>query len=60
MPYRIRKLPQKSLYKVYGEDGTPHSKKGLPLSRAKKQMTALNLAHLRKIGKIPKRKIKNA
>jgi hypothetical protein len=56
MPYKIRKLPLKKLYKVYGEDGTPHSKKGLPLTRAKKQLTALNLAHLRKIGKIPKRK----
>ena len=56
MPYHIRKLPNKSLYKVYGEDGTPHSKKGLSLSMAKKQLTALNLAHLRKVGRIPKRK----
>jgi hypothetical protein len=58
MPYRIRKLPNRPQYKVYGEDGTPHSKKGLSLTRAKKQLTALNLAHLRKIGKIPKRKLK--
>ena len=57
MPYHIRKLPNKPLYKVYGQDGTPHSLKGLPLSRAKKQLTALNLAHLRKVGRIPKRKL---
>ena len=57
MPYHIRKLPNKPLYKVYGSDGTPHSKNGLSKSKAEKQLTALNLAHLRKVGRIPKRKI---
>jgi hypothetical protein len=52
MPYHIRKMPSKALYKVYGQDGTPHSKKGLSMAMAKKQLTALNLAHLRKIGKL--------
>lgn len=56
MPYKIRKLPNQKKYKVYGEDGTPHSKKGLSKAVAQKQLTALNLAHLRKIGKIPPRK----
>ncbi len=45
MPYRIRKQPNKPLYKVYSSDGKPHSKKGLPLSRAKRQLTALNIAY---------------
>jgi len=59
MPYRIRKLPKKDLYKVYGEDGTPHSKEGLTLEMAKKQMTALNIAHARKEGHtIPRADVK--
>lgn len=49
MPYHIRKQPNDG-YKVYGEDGTPHSKKGLPLARAKKQLIALNIAHAQKEG----------
>jgi hypothetical protein len=48
MPYRIRKQPNKQLYKVYGEDGKAHSKKGLSLATAKRQLTALNIAHNRK------------
>lgn len=52
MPYHIRKQPKKQLYKVYSESGTPLSKKGLPLARAKKQLTAVNIAYARKRGKI--------
>lgn len=47
MPYKLRKLPGKDLYKVYSEDGKPHSKEGLTLEMAKKQMTALNIAYSR-------------
>jgi len=54
MPYRIRKLPNKPLYKVYGADGTPHSKAGLSLKMAEKQKIALTLAHLRKKAKLRK------
>ena len=56
MPYKIRKMPNKELWKVYGEDGKPHSKRGLTKRMAERQKTALDLAHLRKIGRIPKRK----
>lgn len=52
MPYHIRKLPNKPLYKVYGEDGTPHSTKGLSKKKAEAQLTALNIAHARKKGYI--------
>jgi hypothetical protein len=58
MPYKIRKLPKQQLYKVYGERGNPLSKKGLPLARAKKQLTAVNLSELRQQGRIPPRKVK--
>jgi len=44
MPYRIRKVPKKDLYWVVGEDGKHHSKEGIPLERAKKQMAALYIA----------------
>ena len=46
MPYRIRKLPNKPLYKVYSESGTPLSKKGLSLIKAKAQKTAATLTEL--------------
>lgn len=45
MPYHIRKLPHHDLYKVYGEDGKPHSHNGLTLEMAKRQLTALNIAY---------------
>lgn len=46
MPYRIRKLPNQKLYKVYIESGTPLSKKGLSLKKAQAQRTAANLSEL--------------
>jgi hypothetical protein len=52
MPYHIRKLPNKLLYKVYGEDGKPHSLKGLSKKKAEAQKIALNIAHARKKGYI--------
>lgn len=55
MPYRVRKMPNKELWKVYSEDGTPLSKKGLPKNVAEKQKTAATLSYLRKEGKIPAR-----
>ena len=58
MPYKIRKLPKQSLYKVYGERGNALSKKGLSLVKAKKQLTAVNLSELRQQGRIPPRKVK--
>jgi hypothetical protein len=56
--YRIRKMPNQELYKVYGESGTPLSKKGLSMTMAKRQLTAANLSNLRQEGKIPPRKTK--
>jgi len=54
MPYKLRKAPKRDLYWVVGEDGTHHSKEPLTMEQAKKQMTALNIAHARKMGyKIP-------
>lgn len=53
MPYRLRKLPNKDLYKVYSKDGTPLSKKGLSKTQAEKQKIAVTLSELRKEGKIP-------
>jgi hypothetical protein len=53
MPYHIRKLPGKDLYKVYGKDGKPHSKEGLSNERAKKQLTALNIAQSKEYIKMP-------
>ena len=47
MPYHIRKLPHQDLYKVYGEDGKPHSHNGLSKEMAKKQLIALNIAYAR-------------
>lgn len=56
MPYRIRKLPNKDLFKVYSESGTPLSKKGLSKTQAERQKTAATLSDLRQDGKIPARK----
>ena len=50
MPYRIRKAPKRNLYWVIGKDGTKHSNEPLPLERAKRQLTALNIAHAKKSG----------
>lgn len=58
MPYKIKKLPLKPLYKVYSESGTPLSKKGLSMTMAKRQLIAANLSNLRQEGKIPPRKMK--
>jgi hypothetical protein len=46
MPYRIRKLPNQKLYKVYSESGKPLSKKGLSLKKAKAQKIASTLTEL--------------
>lgn len=46
MPYKIRKLPNKPLYKVYSESGKPLSKKGLSLKKAKAQKIAASLTEL--------------
>ena len=46
MPYRIRKMPKKMLFKVYSESGTPLSRKGLTLAKAKAQKTAATLTKL--------------
>lgn len=56
MPYKLRKMPLKPLYKVYSESGTPLSKKGLSMTMAKRQLTAANLSNLRQEGRIPMRK----
>jgi len=56
MPFRIRKVANKNLFKVYSEDGTALSKMGLSRTQAEKQKTAATLSYLRKEGKIPKRK----
>lgn len=57
MPYRVRKLPNKDLYKVYSKDGTPLSKKGLSKTMAEKQKVAATLSDLRQEGRIPARVI---
>ena len=46
MPYRIRKVANKKLYKVYSESGTPLSKKGLSMKKAKQQKIAATLTEL--------------
>lgn len=48
MPYHIRKMPKKNLYKVYDNSGVPLSKKGLTLANAKKQIVAVYLSKERK------------
>lgn len=52
MPYHLH--PADGGFYVLGEDGTRHSKKPLTQEMAKRQLTALNIAHARKAGqKIP-------
>ena len=38
-------MPHQNLYKVYGQDGKPHSHNGLTLEMAKRQLIALNIAY---------------
>ena len=58
MPFKLRKLPNQDLYKVYSENGTPLSKKGLSKAAAERQKTAATLSYLRKEKLIPNRKKK--
>jgi hypothetical protein len=58
MPYKIRRLPNVNLFKVYSENGTPLSKKGLSKAAAERQKTAATLSYLRKEKLIPNRKKK--
>lgn len=44
MPYTIRKMPGKDLYKIYTEDGKALSKQGLPYADALKQRIAVSLS----------------
>jgi hypothetical protein len=46
MPYHLH--PADGGFYVLGEDGTRHSKKPLTQEMAKRQLTALNIAHARK------------
>jgi len=48
MPYRIKKAKGKDGYYVYGAYGKRHSKEPMELEMAKKQITALNIAHAKK------------
>lgn len=59
MPFKIRKLPNQELWKVYSENGTPLSKKGLSKTEAERQKTAATLSYLRKEKQIPPRKVTN-
>jgi hypothetical protein len=52
MPYHLKKAKGKDGFYVYGVDGTRHSKVPLSLEMAKKQMSALNIAHAKKSGAI--------
>lgn len=48
MPYKIRKLPKKNLYKVYDNKGVALSKKGMTKENAQKQIVAVYLSKERK------------
>ena len=48
MPYRIRKLPNKHLYKVYDTKGKSLSYKGMTYKNAKKQIIAVHLSKVRR------------
>jgi hypothetical protein len=52
MPYHIKKAKGKDGFYVYGVDGKRHSKSPMTLEMAKKQMSALNIAHAKKEGKV--------
>jgi len=47
MPWKIRKLPNKNLYRVRGEDGTIVAY-GTTLEKAKKQIQAINISKRKK------------
>ena len=59
---KIRKQPSVDLYKVYTvvqgrkPEMRPLSKKGISKAAAERQLTAVHLSELRKMGRIPKRK----
>ena len=57
MPNRIRKMPNKELWKVYGKSGVPFSNKGLSKKMAEKQLVAVNLSELRAKGRLPPRMV---
>jgi hypothetical protein len=48
MPYQIKKQPGTNLYYVRAEDGQHLSKEPMSLEKAKKQLTAANIAHAEK------------
>lgn len=48
MPYRIRKLPNKYLYKVYDKAGKSLSYKGMSYKNARKQIIAVHLSNVRR------------
>lgn len=48
MPYRIRKLPNRNLYKVYTPEGRSLSKKGISYKTAMKQIIAIYLSQKRR------------
>jgi len=52
MPYKIRKAPNRNLYWVVAQDGRHMSHEPLTRTMAEKQLTALNIAHARKKGKM--------
>jgi len=54
MPYSLDKV--RGGYKVFSQSGRPLSNAPLTLSRAKKQLTAVNIAYARKEGLIGPRK----
>jgi hypothetical protein len=59
MPYKIKKLPLKSEWKVYSESsGKPLSNKGLTLTNAKKQLIAVTLSEVSQAKQIPQIKKK--
>ena len=47
MPYRIRKLPNKHLYKVYDKAGKSLSYKGITYKNARNQIIAVHLSKVR-------------
>lgn len=54
MPFHIMKAKGKDAYYVYDVEGKRYSKEPMELEMAKKQMTALNIAHAKKGAKAPK------
>ena len=48
MPYRIRKLPNKHLYKVYDTKGNSLSYKGMTYKNARKQIISVHLSKIKR------------